>query len=103
MSNPFANDSTPVALTVSQLNRQVEQHERLPRLSDIREAGAVEQDADVVLLLPRDPAEAGETGSTFEATVIVAKHRNGKVGNVKLLFQGDYVRFVNPSYQYSQL
>ncbi len=90
-------------LAISQLNRQVEQHERLPRLSDIRESGAVEQDADVVLLLHRNAAEAGETGSTFEATVIVAKHRNGKTGQVKLLFQGDYVRFVNPSYQYSEL
>jgi len=84
-------------LALSQLNREVEHHDRLPRLSDIRESGAIEQDADVVLLLHRDVQEP-----TDEATVIVAKHRNGKVGTVRLLFQGDFVRFVNPTYHYSE-
>lgn len=84
-------------LALSQLNREVEHHDRLPRLSDIRESGAIEQDADVVLMLHRDVQDA-----TDEATVIVAKHRNGKVGTVRLMFQGDFVRFVNPSYHYSE-
>jgi len=84
-------------IAISQLNREVEHHERLPRLSDIRESGAIEQDADVVLLLHRDVQDP-----TDEATVIVAKHRNGKVGTVRLLFQGDFVRFVNPTYHYTE-
>lgn len=83
-------------MALSQLNREVEHHPRLPKLSDIRESGAIEQDADVVLLLHRDSQE-----ETDEATVVVAKHRNGRTGPVRLLFQPSFVRFVNPTYHYA--
>ena len=84
-------------LGLSQLNREVEHHDRLPRLSDIRESGAIEQDADVVLLLHRDVQAEPD-----EATVVVAKHRNGRIGTLRLQFQGEFVRFVNPSYHYTE-
>ena len=83
-------------IALSQLNRDVEHSDRLPRLSDIRESGAIEQDADVVLLLHRPVVDTGEGSEpTNEATVVVAKHRNGRTGKIQLQFQGEYVRFVN--------
>jgi replicative DNA helicase len=87
-------------MALSQLNREVEHTDRLPRLSDIRESGAIEQDADVVLLLHRAVIEESEHGdSTSEATIVVAKHRNGRTGKLSLQFQGPYVRFVTPSHR----
>lgn len=87
-------------MALSQLNRDVEHSDRLPRLSDIRESGAIEQDADVVLLLHRMVIESAEGNeSTAEATVIVAKNRNGRTGKFKLQFQGEYVRFVPVTYK----
>lgn len=83
-------------MALSQLNRDVEHSDRLPRLSDIRESGAIEQDADVVLLLHRSVVDTAEGGdATADATIVVAKHRNGRTGKLQLQFQGEYVRFVN--------
>lgn len=92
-------------LALSQLNRGVENREggdKRPQLSDLRESGAIEQDADMVLFIHRpeyykiyqDP----ETGRDLrgKAEIIVAKHRNGAVGNVLLSFRGEYARFQNP-------
>jgi replicative DNA helicase len=82
-------------LVLSQLNREVERADRKPRLSDIRESGAVEQDADVVMLLHRfDEKEMQDQGLRANSTLIVAKNRNGPTGEVLLNFQPEYVRFV---------
>ena len=92
-------------LALSQLNRGDENREggdKRPQLSDLRESGAIEQDADMVLFIHRpeyykiyqDP----ETGRDLrgKAEIIVAKHRNGAVVNVLLSFRGEYARFQNP-------
>lgn len=89
-------------MALSQLNREVEHHERLPRLSDIRESGAIEQDADVVLLLHRDTIEGSNAGGTSEATIVVAKNRNGRTGKLTVQFQGKFVRFVPLTYHYTE-
>ncbi|MCK4375370.1 MAG: replicative DNA helicase, partial [Candidatus Brocadiae bacterium] len=82
-------------IAVAQLSRRVEQEQRRPRLSDLRESGAIEQDADVVLLLhrPREPADEADGPSGAEAELIVAKQRNGPTGTVHLVFQKRYLRF----------
>jgi replicative DNA helicase len=82
-------------LALSQLNREVERADRKPRLSDIRESGAIEQDADVVLLLHRyTDEEMQNQGLRANSALIVAKNRNGRTGEVYLNFQPQYVRFV---------
>ncbi len=87
-------------VALSQLNRQVEQRgpDARPKLSDLRESGALEQDADVIIFLHRPSAEPGKenipttTDNVYE--IIVAKHRNGPTDTVKLAFIKDYTRFV---------
>ena len=83
-------------LVLSQLNRSSEKDNRPPRLSDLRESGSIEQDADVVLMLAR-PKDADEKFqvATDSAELIVAKQRNGPVGELKLTFLRDITRFEN--------
>ena len=92
-------------IALSQLNRTVENREGLegkrPQLSDLRESGAIEQDADMVLFIHRPEYYhifADEHGRNLKgmAQIIIAKHRNGSVGDVTLRFKGKYVRFENP-------
>jgi replicative DNA helicase len=85
-------------IVLSQLNRQPEAREGgKPRLSDLRESGAIEQDADVVGLLVRPEVYAEEEGDKAaekgKAELIIAKQRNGPTGNVKLTFLSEYTRF----------
>lgn len=83
-------------LALSQLNRASEQRtNKKPYLSDLRESGSLEQDADVVLLLHRDDLADPDSPRQGEADVIVAKNRNGETGTASLVFQGRYSRFVN--------
>lgn len=85
-------------LVLSQLNRAAEKDNRAPRLSDLRESGAIEQDADVVLLLaPRNEGnEAPQVAQAAPARdLIIAKQRNGPVGTVPLTFVPEYTRFEN--------
>ncbi len=88
-------------IALSQLNRAVEQrNDKRPMLSDLRESGSIEQDADVVLFLYRPEAygiTADNDGNSTEgmAEVIVGKQRNGPVGDVKLRFIKDYARYEN--------
>ena len=83
-------------LVLSQLNRSSEKENRTPRLSDLRESGSIEQDADVVLMLsrPKDADEKFQTAANA-ADLIVAKQRNGPVGDLKLTFLQEITRFEN--------
>lgn len=83
-------------LVLSQLNRAAEKENRAPKLSDLRESGSIEQDADVVLMLarPRDADEKFQVAAD-SADLIVAKQRNGPVGELKLTFLRDITRFEN--------
>jgi replicative DNA helicase len=83
-------------IVLSQLNRSSETNSRTPKLSDLRESGAIEQDADVVMILtrPKDADEKFQVASD-SAELIVAKQRNGPVGDLKLTFLRDITRFEN--------
>lgn len=78
-------------LAVSQLSRAVEHRgEKKPQLADLRESGAIEQDADVVMFLYRPESDLAPT---MPMKLLIAKHRNGPVGEIDLLFRGDRIRF----------
>jgi replicative DNA helicase len=83
-------------IALSQLNRGPEQRaDKRPMMSDLRESGSIEQDADVVILLHREDAYEKESTRPGEADLIVAKHRNGPTRDVVVAFQGHYSRFVD--------
>lgn len=83
-------------IVLSQLSRAVEQREnKRPLLADLRESGAIEQDADIVLFLYRDEVYNEETEKPGVAEIIVAKHRNGPIGTVEVAWQGKYTRFAD--------
>nr|WP_218857633.1 replicative DNA helicase [Leifsonia soli] len=83
-------------IALSQLNRGPEQRaDKLPALSDLRESGSIEQDADVVILLHRESAYEKDNPRAGEADLIVAKHRNGPTRTVTVAFQGMYSRFTD--------
>lgn len=90
--------SVPV-LVLSQLNRESERENRQPRLSDLRESGSIEQDADLVLMLSRKKVDGGEDGfvpsNIALVDLIVAKQRNGPVGIVTLVYNKNITRFEN--------
>ena len=93
-------------IALSQLSRAVESRtDKRPMLSDLRESGSIEQDADIVMFIYRDEyyknandeEEMSEKAANKgEAEIILAKHRNGPVGTVKLLFQSNITKFKNP-------
>jgi len=83
-------------IALSQLNRGSEQRsDKRPMVSDLRESGSLEQDADMVILLHRDDVYEKESTRPGEADVIVAKHRNGPTRDIVVAFQGHYSRFVD--------
>ncbi len=83
-------------IALSQLNRGPEQRtDKKPMLSDLRESGSLEQDADMVILLHRDDMYNNASERAGEADLIVAKHRNGQTKTVTVAFQGHYSRFVD--------
>lgn len=83
-------------IALSQLSRAVEQRtDHRPMLSDLRESGAIEQDADIVMFLYRDDYYNQETERKNIAEVIIAKHRSGSTGTVELMWLGNYTKFVN--------
>ena len=94
----LAKELNVPVLVLSQLNRDSEKERRQPRLSDLRESGSIEQDADLVLLLSKRFNEDGTEefeGNTISRDLIVAKQRNGPVGIVPLLYTKPYTRFEN--------
>ncbi|OGG35774.1 replicative DNA helicase [Candidatus Gottesmanbacteria bacterium RIFOXYB1_FULL_47_11] len=81
-------------LACSQLSRAVESRgSRVPELSDLRESGSIEQDADVVMFLYREEGDQTQWGEQIPTKLRVAKHRNGPLGEVDLIFRGDRIRF----------
>ena len=86
---------TPI-VALSQLSRNLESRaDKRPMLSDLRESGSLEQDADVVMFLYRDEVYNDESPDKGSAEVIVAKHRSGPIGTRRLVWLGQYTRFEN--------
>jgi replicative DNA helicase len=98
----LARDLNIPLLVLSQLSRAVEQRNpHIPMLSDLRDSGAVEQDADVVVFLYREDMYDRDTERKGITDVIVAKHRNGPTGQIELLFLDRNTRFVDLEHQHS--
>ena len=81
-------------IALSQLSRAVEQRGGKPRLSDLRDSGSIEQDADVVMFIHRDQNDEGG-GKKQEAEILIEKHRNGPTGTIKLFFDGNKTSFLS--------
>jgi replicative DNA helicase len=92
----LAKELNVPVIAISQLNRGPEQRaDKKPALSDLRESGSLEQDADMVILLHRESAYEADNARAGEADLIVAKHRNGPTRTITVGFHGHFSRFAD--------
>ena len=91
----LARDLDVPVLALSQLSRAVEARGGKPRLSDLRDSGSIEQDADVVMFIHRE-IDTEKGGKLNTAEIMIEKHRNGPTGKVDLYFDDKYTTFVDP-------
>ena len=99
----LAKDLDIPVVALSQLSRASDgRTDKRPMLSDLRESGAIEQDADIVMMLYRDDYYNKDTQHPGEAEVIIAKNRSGSTGTVRLSWQGEFTKFSNIDYQHEE-
>ena len=97
----LAKELSVPLVAVSQLSRAPEQRggDRKPQLSDLRESGAIEQDADVVMFIYRSEVYGETEENRGLADILLRKQRNGPTGDIELVFVKDYTLFANPEFR----